>query len=378
MKTGKARAPRGAKKRAVVSLVGRKAAEAMTQDELFAFWSARTMRVPPPLRTSFGNFTTVNSVERITLTTNTNANRYLWIPWTPSPLAAFSFTGGAGDALTQYLYNTLATASPLAVRPLRSSWSIECTTQLVNVTGSYRVYSYDNAILTALTGGLTASSIVGFTTGGDADYAPLINSAPDTEEIASAASTDEREFVSVPASYPAYNAYYDFIPFSNITDASSLQSVDATSLITGNLVQPTPYPYLVAPPIRGGQNGSAGLGGLPPMRGFLVEFPAVPSTQTYRITFHRQDGARYPVNSLGATFATNPPKMDAAGEDRFLGLSKMISLAPSTSRLVTAVSAVTSVASALNTVLGNPGLGAALGLVGGAMRAIGPRNARAA
>jgi len=341
-----ARAPRGAKKRATAILIGRKVTEEMSTAQLYAFWSARTMRVPPPLRTSFGNFTTINSVARFTITTSTTNNLYLWMPWTASPLAAVLVNSIAAGC-TQYLYNTLATSPPLLTRPLRSSWSLECTTQQTNVAGSIRVYSYDNAIITSFTVGTAATGLVA-APAGDTVFAPLVNAAPDTEEISAAALLVEQEFVSVPSSYPAYNAYYDFIGFTNTVDASSMQNVDAKNLIAGAQAVPSLFPQLAATTDSTGYNGSAGMGGLPPMRGFLVEFPATPTVQTYRVATHRQDGGRYAVNTLGATFATNPPKMDAAGEDRFLGFSKAISLLPSAAMLVTSVTAAGAAANAIN------------------------------
>lgn len=319
------------------------------------------MRIPPPLRTSFGNFTTVNSVERITLTGSTSQNTYLWIPWTASPIAALSLTGASGSNPVQYLYNTLAQSPPLMIRPLRSSWSIECVSQALNTAGSIRVYSYDNSILTQFSLSTTATGVCSLTSNADLTFAPLINSAPETEEFPSFGLTSaEHEFVSVPSSYPAYNSYYSFIPLSNTTDVSAVVSSDILNLVSGEVIAPAPFPIAVGtPPINGGFNGSAGLGGLPPMRGFLVELPVVnPVAQTYRICFHRQDGARYPVNTLGATFATNPPKMGAAAEDVFLDLAKVVSQSPSVPQKVDRVSAFTNFANQFNS-----GLVTAVGVV---------------
>lgn len=361
----KARAPRGAKTRAVGALVGKKAAESMTREQLFAFWSARIMRVPPPLRTSFGNFTTVNSVERMTFFSSTVSNFYLWIPWTPSPIAALSFSGGSGASIIQHLYNTLTTSAPLMVRPLRSSWSIECTTQMVNAAGSIRVYSYDNSIASTYSLSTASTGPCSLTNGGDAVLAPLINSAPESEEFSSISLATEHEWVSVPSSYPAYNSYYSFIPFAGTTDTALLQSSDLFNLVAGEVLSPSPFPIVVgSAPIVGGQNGSAGLGGLPPMRGFLVEFPITPAVQTFRVCFHRQDGARYPVNTLGATFATNPPKMSAASEDTLLDLAKVVTLGPSVPQVASVVSAATGFANQLNT-----GLAVAGGVAGALLSA---------
>jgi len=356
-KPGRARAPRGAKKRAVAALVGKKAAESMTPGELYAFWSARIMRVPPPLRTSFGNFTTVNSVSRFTFTTSTVDNTYLWIPWTPSPVSALVTGAGTGQS-TQWLFNTLVSSPPQMVRPLRMSFSIECTTQNMNAAGSVRVYSYDNSIQTAWTMGVLAASTAVFASGGNTLLGNLISSAPDTEEFTAVDLQREHEWVSVPSSYPAYNAYYSFLPLLNSADGTAIQSQDIYNLILGEttLTNPTKFPGAAVENIYGGGNGSAGLGGLPPMRGFLLSFPLTVTAQSYRICIHRQDGARFAVNSLGASFATSPPKMDAPAEDKFLGFAKAITQGPSIPQIIDAVNAGVAGAARINNMLASTGM----------------------
>jgi len=325
--------------------MGNKSAAALSDAELFAFWSASVMKVPPPLRTSFGNFTTVNSVERFTWTNSTSQTSYAWIPWTPSPVAAILCTGQTNASPGQQLFNSLATSPPQSLRPLRMSFSVENLTQVVNTQGSIRVLSYDNAIATAWNLAALAASSPANSGGLDTTLGPLVNGAPETEEYTIAALTQEHEFVSCPSSYPAYDSYYDFLTLANVVDVTGMQSGDMQKLIqNSDSAAFTPSATLTT-----GNYGEASLGGLPPMRGFIVVVPATANVQTLRFCVHRQDGVRYPANTLGHSFAICPSKMPAPKEDWFLDAAKQVAQGPSRSVLKQLVEDAQGIGNAINT-----------------------------
>jgi len=362
MGKGPGKAPKGAKRRATVALMGKKAAEVLSDEALFAFWSASTMKIPPPLRTSFGNYTCLNSTVRFTFQTSTTSNRYIWIPWSPSPVAAIWSDHSVASNFVQLTFGTLTTGGPTSVRPLRMSWTVENVGQLVNTSGSMRVYSLDTAVLAQFGLGALPATSVNPAVDLDAQFGALIDASPDTQEYAIADLTKEREFVSAPASYPGYNKYYDFYQLLNGTSGTALQSYDAYNLIVSSSTNDA-YPG-VAQTYTAGQYGEGLLGGVPPVRGFLVSLPSTSTAQTLRFCIHRQDGARYPANSLGHTFAMTHDQMGASGEDRFMSLSRAVSEDPARSHPSEGVSSFVKVATAINS-----GLGVAANAIGVGMQA---------
>jgi len=353
------KAPKGAKRRAAVALVGKKAAAAMTDAELFAFWSAHTMRVPPPLRTSFGNYTCVNSVVRFTFTTSTTVNRYIWVPWSPSAVAALWSSAATSSTLNQVLYSTLTTGSPTSIRPLRMSFSVENITQLVNTMGSIRVYSLDTSVLSSWGLGILPQTGVNPATSLDTQLGALVDASPDTVEVPIADLTKAHEWVSAPASYPLYNTYYDFIQLTNNENNSGIYSSDMYNLMVQSSVNDA-YPG-VAQNYTTGVYGDGLLGGAPTMRGFIISIPATSTAQSLRFEFHRQDGARYPANSLGHTFSSDHPNMSGAGEDKFMSLSNLISKMPGRCHPVDIVSNFAGAAGRLNSALALGGEAVRLG-----------------
>jgi len=65
------------------------------------------------------------------------------------------------------------------------------------------------------------------------------------------------------------------------------------------------------------------------LRGFLFEIVPPAASQTIRFSIHRQDGARYAVNTLGHSFARPAAKMGASAEDIILNMTKQIANNPS-------------------------------------------------
>lgn len=345
---GGAKAPPGAKRRAAKSLLGAKREQQMTDAEIRSFWDARLHKLPPAIRTTFGNFTTVNSVDRWTW--QVSGTSYLYVPWSPSAIASLNWSPPSG-IMTQHLYDVHSINPPNAIRPLRMSLSIENIGQLVNSGGDVRIYSVDQAIVTGIQLGVLPTTAAGLITPTVA--APLIGGSPDTMQYPIASLTEEHSFISVPSSYPAYNTYYDFVPLVNPADLTNLISVDAWQLVEPILSYDN---YPASTSVFTGVGPAGCLASLPPMRGFLVEVTIPASvSQTLRITTHRQDGCRYQVNTLGHAFAHCPPKMNAMGEDAVLAMTRHVSSNPAVGFPTAVMSQLGSFAEGLSAVLAGTG-----------------------
>lgn len=302
----------------------------MSLEDIYAFWSARLNRIPPPLRTSFGNYTVMNLVDRITFTSLVGSSQYFWIPWTATTLSCLYFTSGSSavNPIQQRLFKNYISNPPLSIRPLRMSFTLENLTQSTNVAGTVRVLSFDNPLEMAITTGATGTTQVTAVSTPDSTLGALIEDSLETQEPSGIVLEKMHEWVSVPASYPLYNDYYNFVPFGDTTDGANLKSADAWGLITAtnDIFEPS-VTLLTGKDLAGTQAG--GLGMTPPMRNFILQIPAAATPQTYRLTVHRQDGARFAINSVGASFAHAPMKMSSAAEDHFLNMAKHITVTPS-------------------------------------------------
>jgi len=324
-----ARATKGAKRRAYASLISKKQAVAMTDEQVRAFWNPMLFKSPPPLRTSFGNYTPVNLVERWSQTYSAQTESFMWIPWLPSDLCALQWTLPSGLPVHRR-WNIYDDSPPTSVRPLRFCFTVETLTPSAQVGGEIKVYSIDQGIVADYTLGPyeASGSGSGFTNPYWAKT--LIESNPDTECFSGHALTKEHVFVSAPASYPGYNQYYDFMSLQPGTDGDPVQSGDMWREIV-NPSEGVPYPFGLTNPtgvVRTGTSSTGSLGDVPPLRGFLVQISPGANAQTYRFSVYRQDGARYPVSTLGHTFSQSTKKMSASGEDRVLEMTRTISSRP--------------------------------------------------
>lgn len=289
-----------------------------------AFWDAALHRDPPALRTSFGNYTVANVATRFTLTASSSLDLLLVVPWTSSPLAAFAFTAGTspvGGICGQYLFNAYTSSTPVAMRPLRMSMQLKCTSSATTASGSVRVVSLDtNAIMQWFTGALRTDSVT-LPAGTKDSLRNLVNNSPDTVETSAMSLLEGHTYVSCPASYTAYNHYTDFVDFANVS-TENLASGDLFDLA----VRPrTSTEYLASTTIV----DENWLGDVPPMRWFIVMIPAQTTATTYRVQINRQDGCRYPANSLGACFSHESQGSSEDHESRLLRTIATISRKPS-------------------------------------------------
>lgn len=292
-----------------------------------AFWNAALHREPPALRTSFGNYTCANIVSRFTISTSTTLDTLVVIPWSQSCLAAYSYTMNttgavAASAVTQYTYSAYASSTPLAVRPLRMSLQLRCTSSATTASGSVRLLSLDTSAAVLWSVGVARTDPTLLGSAAMTSFRDLVNNSPDTCETSAMALLEEHTYVSVPASYPAYNHYHDFVDFANTASSTTLQSGDIFDLVCRPR---TSTEYLASTTVID-ENSQ---GDVPPMRWFVLLIPPTPVQATYRLQLNRQDGCRYPANSLGACFQHESVGSNEDGESRLLRAIAVVSKRPS-------------------------------------------------
>ncbi len=319
----------GGRKRANVVLQTESRLQAIADPR--TFWSCDNTH-PPLLKTSFGNFSTLNLVKRKVITTSTTVDTVVHIPFIPSCVAAYSFVNsGANPGPTQYVYGPLTSAFPLATRPLRMSFELKNTTTSINVAGNVMVLSYDNALDADYLMGAAYINACGVTNATATSFINLIESAQETSTYTGAELLSSHTFSSCPSAWPEYNRYYDFLPPVNAVDSSTMASGDLWNLSVATDTGGTGF---VA-------NSTLAMdhawGDVPGMRGFLVLLKATPNPQTYQFTFKRQDGARYPANTLGHMFHQPAPAGSDKTEKEIVDQSKKLSMTPSAGILTTAV-----------------------------------------
>jgi len=286
------------------------------------YWSPFLHTSAPKLRTTFGNFSTLNLVERFTFNTGTVTDRVLVVPWVPSPVACLHWIS-ASSTITAQLFNPLLSSTPLALRPLRMGIEVKNLTTAVNVGGLVQVLSVDNALDIGALLNASGSAITTADTTSWTSLITLVAGSLETKTYSAQELVDGHVFTSVPSSWPAYNQYRDFIEF-NGTDGATIRSDDWLNLANG-LASSTYVPPSTTNPVLLENT----VGDVPPLRCFVLVFKAGSVANNYEITIRRQDGARYPSNTLGHMFHHTPPKGSTADEDRLISSSHSVSKDPS-------------------------------------------------
>lgn len=355
------RRPGGRKKALAVM---RKARDVPTRHDpalvVRAFWDASLHKVAPPLRTTFGNFATLNVVDRFQFTSETY-DTMIWVPWTPSPVACFHITPAEGGEyyMRQRLFGVLApsttpgTAVPHSVRPLRSSFRITNLTKAINTASSLQVLSYDNALQAAVIFPSTPSSLMQLRNNTFQSFLSLVTDAPESKIYPSVHFNEPQTFVSVPASWPDYNRYHNFCAFrQQASDNSPVAGGDFYNLagreITAFAAQPdqSNYPFTSAAYV----NVTSGIVDVPPMRGHIIYIPGTDVEQTYEIEFFKQFGARFAANSVGHTFHHTPPPATPSQENSMLQSIQMVSSNASSAIKTAAMDAIAGYAAVSSTV----------------------------
>lgn len=307
---------------------------------IVGFWDASLHKVAPPLRTTFGNFATVNLVDRFQIRTSGITDRMVWIPWTASPLAAIVFNtvdASVSSTPLQYIFKVLApntnpgTSVPKAIRPLRSSFRITSLTRNINTASAVYVLSYDNALNVTATFGATATTPVQISGGTTGSLRDMVLESPETKIYPLTKFVEPHTFVSVPCSWPDYNRYHNFTAFRhNVADAGDLTSGDLYAMTAredtpfsagGGNNDTVSYPYTAAATM----NLTAGFAEVPAMRGHLLYIPSTDVEQLIEIELFRQVGCRFVSNTLGHSFHHTPTAATQSGETSLLNSIQTVS-----------------------------------------------------
>jgi len=272
---------------------------------------------PPPLSTSYGRFTTVNSVSRFTWTTSTSVPTLVVVPWTPSAVAAFSVspTGQIGGYQLSQLHN--ANTSPLEIRPLRMSARLTNITRNIDLGGNVQVLMSDQPLKVGWSFPVSGATI-GITN--SVDFATMITEHPRTQTIGGFTLGREHSFVGAPSSFVSYNSYKTFTRISSPSSTAATQypASDWWDWLCNN-PDSTPGSDGITPYLAGGSTFAEGvLADAPPFPMMMFYFPPTSTgAQTYQFQVNRQDGARYPSNTFAASLAKHSP-VPATGHDQAL------------------------------------------------------------
>lgn len=238
-----------------------------------------TGKVEPPLSTdSLGNFVTLTSLRRGSITpsssnggyfvivqpTMSSSYRVMIVPRTGSPIVAFEHL------------NTLYADSPSSVKPLRAAMKLRNSTIMTSLTGTIRTlmlsvgltWEFTNTTDHILTGTMMTS------------LESMINENPRvTTYLASQMSVKEHLFVLPPASHSAYNTYQAFF---NPTTSLELHN----DLVLG--AEKMAFSTLI----------------------IAIDEPSV--ANDYSWTYIEQTALRYPANTILNALSKPPPVGDAA------------------------------------------------------------------
>jgi len=265
-----------------------------------AFWNASAHYKAPPLNTTYGNFTTVNSISRFTVTVPANTFMQFIHCYSSSCIRTFMYNFpslGAPDTpifrvWAQQQLNSANTV-PLDVRPLRLSVKMRNTTQNLNIAGSVKSVLVPQSLL------ITFNAANGLSTPSVNSLWNLVAANPHAVAKTGVEMTKGHTFVMPPASYIAYNSYSDWVPVSaNADNGNNLTTADFNALL-GLGVSPV-YPYT---PSSGWPMSE-----IPSNHFMLTNFDPNPLAQTYEMEVYSQDGVRYPANTLAASVATRPAR----------------------------------------------------------------------
>lgn len=353
--TGPARAPKGAKRRALVTVPRQIADPITTQDQLRHFWDASRHDDPPPLRTSFGNFTCVHAVARVRLSTVVGTNRvWMIVRWDASNLAAMSWVAAPGasqtGAVTAHTFPVYNSTPPLSARPLRMSVRITNTTQQLNRAGVVYAASIDSPLDLRNVSAASSVSNVVFDSDTNVSLQSLVTAGIDTAEISQDRLAAGITYVLPPASYERYNRYHDFItpfPGTDVAMAFGDYAVGVAGVPREDVLS---YPVVVSSSLYSDEDHS--ISEIPSMRTLLLMFEGTPNAANeYLVEIHRQDGCRYVANSLGHSFSRPCPTATVQQENSVLQSIRALSSSAHefslTQALDTASAVVASGASAL-------------------------------
>lgn len=269
----------------------------------------------PHVRQTVGRWALIDSVDNYSFTTSTNNDVYILVSWLSAATAALRFdktagSGGFVSTLTHRGMSQLQSAAPLQIRPLRMSFELKNTTQVVNRAGSATFVPIDQPLRLGVVYPVASSGLVSFdvATGNSLEVMSTDTNAAHTytaDELAKG-----RKAVSVPTAWAPYNEFHNFKTVSSAD--GNLTGIDANALFNGEFIAPgesEPYPVYGTPTTVLASTGPALS---PPLRGWLVRIPATATAQSYVAVFRRQDACRAAANSFVNSVAR--PHMPASAE----------------------------------------------------------------
>lgn len=311
------------------------------------FWNAFVHRSPIALRTSFGNYSIVNTVDRFQITAVTY-DQLLWLPWSPTAVSAFMMEYDPVSPATANILATVTSALtgnsygpgnnvPLSLRPMRFSCRITSTTKNVNATGGLYIASIDAPLqLTSLFTAVSTDASA-FNSATLQMLTQIATDGLDSKFHTAVSLQDTKLFNSVPAHWMAYNTYHKFVPFrtrcaaeptgSLPRDHMKISNGDMYAFAAGDRTVSSTNADAASYPSTAPSSSLIDLFGTPPMRGFIIYIPAAagsPGTsilnesQTYTIEVAKQFGARYSTGSLGHSFHRQEPHSTTQQENAIL------------------------------------------------------------
>lgn len=311
------------------------------------FWNAFVHRSPIALRTSFGNYSVINTVDRFQITAVTT-DTLLWLPWSPTAVSAFLIDYDPLTATSALIDVTLTSALtgnsyapgnnvPLSVRPMRFSVRVTSTTKNITTQGGIYVASVDAPLQLVSLFTPLGTDAAAFNAATLQSLQQIATDGLDSKFYSSVSLQEPRLFNSIPAHWMAYNTYHKFVPFrtrcasepsnSIPRDHMKLSNADMYAFSAGDRVVTSTNSDAASYPAAAPSSSLIDMFGTPPMRGFIIYIPATvggPGTtianesQTFTIEVAKQFGARYSTGSLGHSFHRQEPHSTTQQESTLL------------------------------------------------------------
>jgi len=275
----------------------------------------------------------VNSASRFTITSSTTNNVIVVVPWTPSSVSAFSYSESSG-VLAGYHLSQLDSnnTAPLEIRPLRMTVHLTNITQNLNIGGDVHVLSSDQPLLSSVSFPATSTTTGAVAMTSAVNLSSLVYNHPKAQPISGVHLTKTHKFVCPPSSFVAYNSYTAWVPL--VSNSSFVpfgfpasdwwnwfNSNNGSSTGTSGV---TPYPAAAGTDLF----YAGPLGDIPPVPMLMFSIPVTAQINTYQFDVFRQDGVRYPSNTLAASLADHAPVPPSAFNELWQKASQSVSDSP--------------------------------------------------
>lgn len=266
-----------------------------------AFWNSANFRSAPALQTTLGNFTTVNSIVRFTVTTFANLPLQLRFYHSSSCLRAEwcsdALTTNAQIYVAQQQQLDATNTVPLDLRPLRMSVNMINITQALNVAGNVVSALVPQSLQQEIFNSSVASTQ--YTAATWTSMWNLVQNNPQAIVYGGKMLTKQHTFVMPPSSFVKYNTYGEFVPLNTQVAGSTLTLANFQALAGLGGITPL-FPYSIP------NNSVWPQGQIPSNYILMLNIQPNALPQTYELEVHCQDGVRYPANSMAAAVAQTP------------------------------------------------------------------------